>query len=73
MPFHSTYLRSGIRPFRTAIKDAIKKENVDPQKLVQKYIPNLTGKPFDITKEYFEEVAELTGSSEIRRILQEVS
>lgn len=72
VPFHSTYLRSGIRPFRTAIKHAIKKEDIDPRKLIRRYIPNLTGKPFEITKEYFEEVAELTQSLEIRRILQEV-
>ena len=72
VPFHSSYLRSGIRPFRTAIKDAIKKEDIDPNKLIQRYIPNLTGKPFEITKQYFQEVGELTQSLEIKRVLQEV-
>jgi hypothetical protein len=36
-------------------------------------IPNLTGKPFEITREYFEDVGRLTGSEEINRILAEVS
>ena len=73
VPFHSTCLRSGIRPFRSALKDAIKVEDVDARKLIDKYIPNLTGKPFQITKGYFEEVWKLTGSSEIENILREVS
>ncbi len=41
--------------------------------LIGRYIPNLTGKPFEITREYFEDVGRLTGSEEINRILAEVS
>ncbi|KAL9596244.1 MAG: hypothetical protein Q9179_004685 [Wetmoreana sp. 5 TL-2023] len=71
VPFHSTFLRSGIGSFRTAIKDIIKEKDIDPRRLVQKYIPNLTGKPFEITKEYFQQVAQLTESPDLRRTLQE--
>ena len=72
VPFHSSHLKSGIRPFRTALRNAIKQEDIDPCKLLHRYIPNLTGKPFEITKDYFEEVGELTQSLEIKKILQEV-
>ncbi|KAL8738013.1 MAG: hypothetical protein Q9181_001152 [Wetmoreana brouardii] len=73
VPFHSTFLRSGIDSFRTALKVAINEKDIDPRRMVQKYIANLTGKPFGITKEYFQQVAKLTESPELWRILQEVS
>jgi len=73
VPFHSTFLRSGVRPFRAILNNFIKKEDVDPRMLIGRYIPNLTGKPFEITREYFEDVGRLTGSEEINRILAEVS
>ncbi|KAI9880706.1 MAG: beta subunit of fatty acid synthetase [Pleopsidium flavum] len=71
VPFHSTYLRSGVRPFRAILKKFIKEADVDPRMLIGRYIPNLTGKPFEITREYFEEVGRLTESEEIDRILAE--
>lgn len=73
VPFHSTFLRSGVPPFRSLLKQFIKRENVDPKELVGKYIPNLTGKPFELSRAYFEEVGKLTGSAEINRILGRVS
>lgn len=73
VPFHSTFLRSGVRPFRSLLSQFIKRENVDPKQLIGKYIPNLTGMPFEISRAYFEEVGRLTGSEEIERILGRVS
>ena len=73
VPFHSTFLRSGVRPFRSLLSQFIKRENVDPKQLIGKYIPNLTGRPFEISRAYFEEVGKLTGSEEIERILSRVS
>ena len=72
VPFHSTFLRPGVPSFRSVLRKNIQIEAVDPLKLVNSYIPNLVGKPFEITKPYFEEVGRLTGSSEINRILNEV-
>jgi fatty acid synthase subunit beta len=68
MPFHSTFLRSGIGAFRSQLLDSIKKDRIEAQKLVGKWIPNLTGKPFTLTREYFEEVGRLTGSKEVGRL-----
>ncbi|AET38733.1 tetrafunctional fatty acid synthase subunit FAS1 Ecym_3239 [Eremothecium cymbalariae DBVPG len=69
VPFHSSYLRSGVKPFKNFLIKNVIKENVKVDRLVGKYIPNLTAKPFELTKEYFEDVYNLTGSEKIKDIL----
>ena len=69
VPFHSTFLRSGVKPFRSFLLKKINRTTIDPSKLVGKYIPNVTAKPFALTKEYFEEVYRLTNSPRIANVL----
>ncbi|KAF2791503.1 beta subunit of fatty acid synthase [Melanomma pulvis-pyrius CBS 109.77] len=69
VPFHSTFLRSGVKPFRSFLLKKIHKTSIDPSKLIGKYIPNVTAKPFQLTKEYFEDVYRLTNSPKIGHIL----
>ncbi|KAF8857680.1 fatty acid synthase-like protein subunit beta [Acephala macrosclerotiorum] len=69
VPFHSTFLRSGVKPFRSFLLKKINKTTIDPSKLIGKYIPNVTAKPFELTKEYFEDVYRLTNSPKIGAIL----
>lgn len=69
VPFHSTFLRSGVKPFRNFLLKKISQTTIDPQLLIGKYIPNLTAKPFQITREYFEEVYRLTNSPRIANVL----
>ena len=69
VPFHSTFLRSGVKPFRSFLLKKINKNTIDPSKLVGKYIPNVTAKPFALTKEYFEDVYRLTNSPKIGNVL----
>lgn len=69
VPFHSTFLRSGVKPFRSFLLKKINKTTIDPSKLIGKYIPNVTARPFELTKEYFEDVHRLTGSPRIGAIL----
>lgn len=69
VPFHSTFLRSGVKPFRSFLLKKINKTSIDPSKLVGKYIPNVTAKPFEISKAYFEEVYKLTNSPRIGNVL----
>ncbi|TKA65378.1 Fatty acid synthase subunit beta [Cryomyces minteri] len=69
VPFHSTFLRSGVKPFRSFLLKKIHKTSIDLGKLVGKYIPNVTAKPFALTKEYFEDVYRLTNSPKIGNIL----
>jgi fatty acid synthase subunit beta len=71
VPFHSTFLRSGVKPFRSFLLKKINRTSIDPGKLVGKYIPNVTAKPFAITKEYFEEVYKLTSSPRIAKVLED--
>ncbi|ODV82972.1 hypothetical protein CANARDRAFT_30438 [[Candida] arabinofermentans NRRL YB-2248] len=69
VPFHSSYLRSGVKPFQRFLVKKIPKSAVKPASLIGKYIPNLTAKPFQLTKEYFEDVYQLTGSEKIKAVL----
>ncbi|KAK2802429.1 beta subunit of fatty acid synthetase [Onygenales sp. PD_10] len=69
VPFHSTFLRSGVKPFRSFLLKKINKTTIDPSKLIGKYIPNVTARPFELTKEYFEDVYRLTNSPRIGNIL----
>jgi fatty acid synthase subunit beta len=69
VPFHSTFLRSGVKPFRSFLLKKINKTTIDPSKLIGKYIPNVTAKPFELTKEYFEDVYRLTNSPRIGAVL----
>ncbi|KAL3427035.1 acyl transferase domain-containing protein [Phlyctema vagabunda] len=71
VPFHSTYLQSGIPSFRSFLASKIRKENVDPKLLVDKWIPNLVGKPFSIDRDYIEQIFQLTGSNALRNILND--
>ena len=70
VPFHSSYLRSGVQPFKRFLEKKIPMSAVKPASLVGKYIPNLTAKPFELTKEYFQDVYDLTGSEKIKEILE---
>jgi fatty acid synthase subunit beta, fungi type len=69
VPFHSTFLRSGVKPFRSFLLKKINKTTIDPAKLIGKYIPNVTAKPFALTKEYFQDVYNLTNSPKIGHVL----
>ena len=69
VPFHSTFLRSGVKPFRSFLLKKINKTTIDPSKLIGKYIPNVTARPFELTKEYFQDVYRLTNSPKIGAIL----
>lgn len=69
VPFHSSYLRSGVQPFKRFLEKKIPMSAVKPAALIGKYIPNLTAKPFELTKEYFQDVYDLTGSEKIKEII----
>ena len=35
-----------------------------------KFIPNVMGKPFQVTRAYVQEVAEVTGSEQLRQLVE---
>jgi fatty acid synthase subunit beta, fungi type len=71
VPFHSTYLRSGVESFRTFLRDKLTVDNIDPARLVNKYIPNVVARPFELTREFCEYVYETTASPRVGQVLQE--
>lgn len=73
VPFHSSYLKAGVSSFRRHLYDAIPQTAVDLDRLVGKYVPNLTATPFEISRPYFESVLELTGSKIVGDVIQRVS
>lgn len=72
VPFHSSYLESGVPAFRQYLQKHILEQRLEMNKLVGKYVPNLTAKPFEISKEYFEEMERMTGSSILKGVLDHV-
>ncbi|KAF7623672.1 putative PKS/NRPS-like protein biosynthetic cluster [Aspergillus flavus] len=71
IPFHSSHLLPGVPGFRRCLLDLIDRHALDPKRLVGKYVPNLTARPFQLTKEYFEMVKDLTGSVALGGVLNE--
>ncbi|OGM42218.1 putative fatty acid synthase subunit beta [Aspergillus bombycis] len=68
VPFHSSHLRSGVSVYRRFLEERIQAENVQVDRLVGKFIPNVMGKPFAIDRPYLEEAAAVTGSSVLREL-----
>nr|AGQ43602.1 HC-toxin fatty acid synthase beta subunit [Alternaria jesenskae] len=69
VPFHSTFLRGGVQHFRAFLHANIDEANVDPAKLIGRYIPNVTARSFQISRDYFQHVYDLTGSTRLRDVL----
>lgn len=69
VPFHSSFLRPRMDAFRRVLQDILDVDRLRPDRLINRYIPNVTGEPFDITRDYFERVESATGSTSLRAIL----
>eukprot|EP00397_Hematodinium_sp_SG-2012_P000038 GEMP01000038.1.p1 GENE.GEMP01000038.1~~GEMP01000038.1.p1 ORF type:complete len:4044 (+),score=1094.81 GEMP01000038.1:434-12565(+) len=67
VPFHSKCLLPGVSTFRTTIEERIGYPNSD--KLIGRYVPNLTAVPLSLSKEYVTLVFELTKSPRLRDVL----
>lgn len=70
IPFHSSLLSNSLDSFRAILKRNIPYTGICPRLLIGKYVPNLTGMPFELTREYFELVYSLTNSSNIAGVLE---
>jgi fatty acid synthase subunit beta len=69
VPFHSSFLRTRMEAFRRVLLANLEKGRIQPEKLVGKYIPNVTGRPFGISKADCEEVWDITKSERLRGVL----
>ena len=72
VPFHSRYLRPGVSAFRQMLIDAISPDQVAFRlpEISQSYIPNLVGKPFEITQEFVNLVYKQTGSPYLKSYVE---
>ncbi|KAJ2688668.1 fatty acid synthase alpha subunit Lsd1 [Coemansia spiralis] len=69
VPFHSSQLLSGVDEFRAVLLDKIRPENVDYSALHFRYVPNLTAVPFEVSREYFGMVHNITQSPVVASVL----
>ncbi|KAI8145418.1 fatty acid synthase [Fennellomyces sp. T-0311] len=70
VPFHSSFLLSGVAPFRTYLAKKINPTYINVAQLSAKYIPNLTAQPFSTDKSYIENVYNLTSSPRLAKVLK---
>ncbi|WP_350257662.1 fatty acid synthase subunit beta domain-containing protein [Scrofimicrobium sp. R131] len=69
VPFHSRVLRSGVPEFREKLMVLLPKE-INTERLVGKYIPNLVAQPFELTREFAEAILAEVPSEPIRALLE---
>ncbi|KAJ2159048.1 fatty acid synthase alpha subunit Lsd1 [Coemansia sp. RSA 552] len=69
VPFHSEKLADRVDVFRQVLQAKTRCETLAPCELCGRYIPNLTGKTLELTREYFERVHEITNSPVIKTAL----
>jgi fatty acid synthase subunit beta len=69
VPFHSTYLRPGVHSYRKFLESRMVHEDLMPERLVGKFVPNLMASPFSLDRAYVEEAFRLTGSPVLQGIL----
>ncbi|WP_156516461.1 acyltransferase domain-containing protein, partial [Nocardia arizonensis] len=68
VPFHSTVLRKGVAEFRHKLEQLLP-EDLHPEILVGRYIPNLVPKPFSLERAFVGEIADLVPSEPLRAVL----
>ncbi|KAF9636547.1 hypothetical protein BFW01_g7443 [Lasiodiplodia theobromae] len=70
VPFHSSFLAGGVDSYRRFLQKHIKRADIAPERLVGKWIPNVTGVPFGVSRAHFEEMHRVTNSPRLRDILE---
>ncbi|MFC9790254.1 fatty acid synthase subunit beta domain-containing protein [Rhodococcus sp. NPDC127528] len=68
VPFHSTVLRGGVDDFRERLLKLLPEE-IDPAILIGRYIPNLVPKPFNLGRDFIQEIADLVPSEQLVEVL----
>lgn len=70
VPFHSSFLRPGIDAYRKILLSSLHRNSIQPSKLIGRWIPNVTGHTFNVSREDVEEVQQLTGSHVLKEMLR---
>ena len=73
VPFHSSQLRGGVDSYRRFLQERVQPRDVQVDKLVGRFIPNVMAKPFALDRTYVEEAARVTGSESLREAVAAMS
>ncbi|WP_405133105.1 fatty acid synthase subunit beta domain-containing protein [Nocardia sp. NBC_01388] len=68
VPFHSTVLRAGVPEFRIKLEGLLPAD-LHPELLVGRYIPNLVPRPFNLEREFIQEIADYVPSEPLAEVL----
>ncbi|MGB6058799.1 MAG: acyltransferase domain-containing protein, partial [Microthrixaceae bacterium] len=70
VPFHSSVLRNGVEEFRSHLAMGLP-SRIDPDLLVDRYVPNLVPRLFSLDRAYVEEVCALVDSESLTEVLRD--
>ena len=71
VPFHSSFLRPRMEAFRRVLLANLETGRIRPERLVGKYIPNVMGRPFEIGRDYVQDVLRVTESERVKAVLDD--
>lgn len=71
VPFHSAQLRSGVAAWRKFLLSRIQPEDIQPNDLLDRFVPNVMGRPFSLDREYIAEAMRVMGSETLQAVLNE--
>ncbi|SDN63074.1 fatty acid synthase, bacterial type [Actinomyces ruminicola] len=70
VPFHSEVLRPGVPEFRERLL-ALIPTDLDVERLVGRYVPNLVARPFALTQDFARAILEVVPSEPVREIVDD--
>lgn len=71
VPFHSAQLRSGVAAWRMFLLSRIQPEDIQPNDLLDRFVPNVMGRPFSLDREYIAEAMRVMGSETLQAVINE--
>nr|WP_300338511.1 type I polyketide synthase [Actinomyces sp.] len=69
VPFHSEVLRPGVPAFRSRLLELVP-EDLDYERLVGRYVPNLVARPFELSQDFVRTVLQVVPSEPAREVLE---
>ena len=69
VPFHSEVLRPGVPEFRERLA-ALVPTDLDVERLVGRYVPNLVARPFELSPEFARSILDVVPSEPVRAVIE---
>lgn len=71
VPFHSAELRSGVAAWRKFLLSRIQPEDIRPDDLLDRFVPNVMGRPFSLDRKYIAEAMRVMRSQTLQAVMDE--